>query len=92
VVDVLNASFSGAHISAVEAQVAHAGTHNAAYQVSRILVGLPILLSLCMQRPPQTMAAVDNAAYMHASAGNVIQSYWNAAASHSMLTKIQAVL
>jgi hypothetical protein len=67
-------------------------THNAAYQVSRILVGLPILLSLCMQRPPQTMAAVDNAAYMHASAGNVIQSYWNAAASHSMLTKIQAVL
>lgn len=56
------------------------------------LVGVPILLLLCMQRALQPMSAVNNAAHMYASAENPVQSCWNAAASHSMLSKVQPVL
>ncbi len=56
------------------------------------LAGVPILLMPGMQRALQNIAAVDNAAYMHASAGNPVQSCWNAAASHSMLSQLRPLL
>ena len=113
--DVLDASFSGAHISAVEAQVAHAGQsqlpqvallHPTAHQGHGDVTLHP---QCCLPNQSMTWEChpcsglactercklwqrLDNIAYMHASAGNLMQSCWKSAASHSMLSKLQPIL